>query len=346
MATISRFPFVRHLRADSNQHILVYSRGRVVRRGTGIAFFFNPLGVAVAQVPVEDCEAGFILRERSADFQEVVLQGTITYRFSDHVQAASRLNFSVSLAHGAWLEPPLERLANFWSQKIQTPARDYLVSVPLEEALRSGANNCRAAIETALRTDPEIEAMGLEVVSVQITAVSPSAEMEKAFQTPTREAVQQRADEAVFSRRALAVEKERAIKENELATEVELARRQDELIQKQGQNRLREVEMEAGAEMARLDAQVRRDTLAATAAAEQLLVKSRADADARRLRDEAAAEGERRRVEIYAAAPERVALGLALQQLAGKIETIQHLNLTPDLLGASLQQLLRDQAGK
>ena len=48
---------------------------------------------------------------------------------------------------------------------------------------------------------------------------------------------------------------------------------------------------------------------------------------------------------IWRDAPTHVLLGLAAQQLAGKIESIQHLNITPDLLGASLQQLLRDNAG-
>jgi len=346
MASITHFPFLRHLRADSNQHILVFRHGRAVRSGAGISFFFNPLSAVIAQVPVEDCEAGFLLRERSADFQEVNVQGTLTYRFADYAQAASRLNFSVSLVNGVWLDPPLERLATFWSQKAQQPAREYLVGVPLEQALRSGAEACREAVEDALRSDEEIQAMGLEIVAVQIAAVTPSAEMEKAFQTPAREAVQQKADEAVFQRRALAVEKERAIKENELATEIELARRQDELIQKQGQNRLREVEMEASAEKARLDAQLAREALAAQAQAQNVRVASQASADGQRMLAEAAAEAEKRRVEIYSGAPERVALGLALQELAGKIQTIQHLNLTPDLLGASLQQLLRDNAGQ
>src|SRR5690349_1413057 len=88
MATITKFPVLRHLRADSNQHILVLHNGRVVRHGAGISFFFNPLSAVIAQVPVEDCEAGFMLRERSADFQEVNVQGTLTYRFGDYPKAA------------------------------------------------------------------------------------------------------------------------------------------------------------------------------------------------------------------------------------------------------------------
>ena len=48
----------------------------------------------------------------------------------------------------------------------------------------------------------------------RVTGVSPTSELEKALQAPAREKIQQDSDEAVFTRRALAVEKERAIKED------------------------------------------------------------------------------------------------------------------------------------
>jgi len=51
--------------------------------------------------------------------------------------------------------------------------------------------------------------------------------MEKAMEAPIRECIQQEADEAAFARRALAVEKERAIKENELKNQIELAKRDE-----------------------------------------------------------------------------------------------------------------------
>ena len=61
-----------------------------------------------------------------------------------------------------------------------------------------------------------MQELGLHLVAVRVADVSPAAEMEKALRQPTREKIQQQADEATFERRALAVEKERAIAENEL----------------------------------------------------------------------------------------------------------------------------------
>src|SRR3546814_2858334 len=54
--------------------------------------------------------------------------------------------------------------------------------------------------------------------------------------TPTFEALQQKADEAMFERRALAVDKERAIAENELGNKTELARREKQLIAEEAEN--------------------------------------------------------------------------------------------------------------
>lgn len=58
--------------------------------------------------------------------------------------------------------------------------------------------------------------MGLEIVPIRVAALAPNPELSRALQAPTFESLQQKADEATFSRRALAVDAERAIAENEL----------------------------------------------------------------------------------------------------------------------------------
>ena len=95
MAHITRLAFARHLRAEPNQYILYYRAGSLARKGTGLAYWFHPLSAAVAQVPVEDIETTFVLREWSSDFQEITVQVTLTYRFVDPEKAAQRINFSI-----------------------------------------------------------------------------------------------------------------------------------------------------------------------------------------------------------------------------------------------------------
>lgn len=340
MAQISRLLFARHLRSEPNQYILHYRRGKLVRQGAGLAYWFHPLSAAVAQVPVQDIETTFVLNERTSDFQEVTIQATIVYRCADALKAAQRINFSISLTKGVWLEQPLERLANVWAQWAQEPARSQINRLTVVEAVRSGAQDVQAALEAALAEHSEMAAIGLSLVSVQVDQVVPAAELEKALQTPTRESIQQKADEATFSRRALAVEKERAIKENELATEIQLARQQEALLEQQGANRRLEIQQEAEAQKLAAEAQVERELIAAEGLSQRLAVESQARAEARQRELAVETATERQRVEIWRDAPSAVNLGFALQRFADKVQNIQHLNVTPDLLGDSLQRIL------
>ena len=345
MAHISRLSLVRHLRATPNQFILHYRKGKLVRSGSGLSYWFNPLSAAVAQVPVEDVETTFMLRERSLDFQEVKVQVTLTYRVVDPVKAALRMNFTLSLESGAWVEQPLERLATAWAHWALQPARAVLNALPLVGAVRAGIVATRDAVEEALRTNPEVEAMGLALVSVQIDQVSPTPELEKALQTPTREAIQQKADEASFQRRALAVEKERAIKENELATQIELSRRQEELIRQEGANQMRDVQQHCERTRLGVEAEVEQKTLTAEGDAKQMKIRAEGEAAARRLTLDVESEAERRHVELWKDVPAGTILGLGLQGFAGKVDSIQNLNVGPDLLGDALARLLKDKPG-
>jgi hypothetical protein len=79
--------------------------------------------------------------------------------------------------------------------------------------------------------------------------------------------------------------------------------------------------------------------------AKQAQIRAAAQAQAERTVAAAQLETEQQRAAIYTQAPGRVALGLALQKLAGSIQSIQHLNITPDLLGSNFEQFLRDGGG-
>lgn len=344
MAQITHYPFIRHLRAEPNQYILHFSNGRLRRKGPGLAYWFRPLSAAVMQLPVEDIETTFILNERSSDFQEVSVQVTLAYRISDPEKAAQRINFTLSMAHGSWLEKPLERLAGMWCQWARHPVRMQVTTMPVVEALRSGAKTIREALDSALRANPETESMGLALVSVQVDQVAAMAEVEKALQVPVRESIQQKADEATFQRRALAVEKERAIKENELETEIELARRQEDLIRREGDNQMLAVHQDSEQQKFSIESEAERKAIAARGSAQEARIRADGEAAAKRLLLETETEYEERRVQVWKEAPSSVILGFALQSFAEKVKTIQHLNLTPDLLGEVIQRLILDRA--
>ena len=154
--------------------------------------------------------------------------------------------------------------------------------------------------------------------------------MEKALRTPTRERIQQQADEATFERRALAVEKERAIEENELQNRIELARREAALIEQQGENDRNRAREQAQAALIESESQ-----------AERTDIEARAKAGSIESIEQARVNAERERMGIYRDFPSEKLLGLAADKLAGKLQRIEHLNLTPDLLGGMMTRLVQ-----
>jgi regulator of protease activity HflC (stomatin/prohibitin superfamily) len=330
MAEIRRYPIVRHLRAEPSFHILRFRRGRLVASGRGLAFWFRPLSTSVAEIPMDDRELPFLFHGRAKDFQDTAVQGVISYRVVDPERVAERVDFSLDLATGATLEQPLEKLAGLLTELAQQFAFSYLAQTELRPLLAEGVAEIRERIWQGLRTEAGLEAMGLDVVAVRVGAVKPVAEVEKALQVPVREAIQQEADGATFRRRAEAVEKERAIQENELQNQIELARREANLIDQRGENERKRVSDEAAAAR-----------IAADAEAERTGIRARAQADSIEAVQQARVQAERDRMEIYRDFPTERLIGLAAQRLAGKLRRIEHLNLTPDLLGGLLTSLVQ-----
>lgn len=328
MAEIKTFPLLRHLRAQPTSHVLAYRGGKLRREGPGQAFWFRAITTAIAEVPIDDREQPFVFTVRSADFQTLTVQGVITYRVVDPERVARRIDFAVDLGTGRWLQTPLDQLAGLVSQLAQQFIIDQLVTREVRRILADGVAPIRANIADGLAAEPALADLGIEVVAVRVASVAPTAELEKALQQPTREAIQQAADEATFGRRAQAVEKERAIAENELGNRIELARREEELVGQEGANARKRAEERAAADLVEATAADEREALDATRRAATI-----DEVQGAQLRVDA----ERARIDAETGAD--ILLALAVRELAGQLPNIEHLTITPDLLAPLLTKL-------
>jgi regulator of protease activity HflC (stomatin/prohibitin superfamily) len=277
----------------------------------------------------------------------------------------------------------LEQLASLFTNTVQKHATRYIAGKDIQQLIIDGPEDIQTAIEQGFAEEHVFAEMGMKVVSLGIKEIKPVAELEKAMQIPTRESIQQNADEATFQRRAQAVEKERAIAENELQNQIELATREENLIAQQGKNERRRVDEQATAEEAQVRALIQQEQLQAEAVARKTTMEAQteserqgilsqsdseartldaetraktrrvlgaAEADAVRLEGKAEAEkreaiglaeatGEKERMAAYETLPANVVFALALQELAGKLQKIEHINITPDVLQTNLADL-------
>jgi hypothetical protein len=193
------------------------------------------------------------------------------------------------------------------------------------------------AVKERLVGAEEITALGLEVLGLSILAIKPTPETARALEAETREKLFRDADEAVYARRNSAVEQERAIKENELNTEiaVENKKRQIRETQMEADRAVQEKKhiQQKEALEANIGLEDRRKNLVALAAEN---AKAEADARAYGVSTTMKALGSADTKILQALAtsgmkPEQL-IAFAFQELAGKAEKIGQLNISPDLL--------------
>jgi regulator of protease activity HflC (stomatin/prohibitin superfamily) len=310
---------LRHLRADAGAHVVRFRNGRPVKSGRGLSFWFSPHRASIAELPVDDRNMVLFFKGRSKDFQAVTVQGNLTWRVADPDVLGMRVDFSIDLKTGRYTAKPVEQIEGLLTGMSQQLATQYFAQGTVHELLDAGIEPLRVRLEQGLSGSERLAAMGIEIVAIRLAAIAPTTELERALQTPTFESLQQKADEAVFERRALAVEKERAIAENELHNKTELARREQELIAQEAAN-------------AHNRAEGARDAL-----------QIEADGEASRIRavEQASADMEQARIAIYRDLPPHVLLGLAARAFAEKLTKVDQLNVTPDMLASVINELGR-----
>lgn len=328
MADITRRAGWRHLRSAPTAHIRHHRRGRLVHDGTGLSFWYRSLTAALSEVPVNDRELAMAFHARTADFQDVSVQSTVTYRIGDPEAAATRLDFSIDPDTGAWRGAPLEQIATLLTETAQQHALDVLARTPLAGALVDGVAAVRDRITDGLTAEPRLPATGIEVVAVRVVAIRPEPEVERALRTPAREQIQQEADRATYERRAVAVERERTIAENELASKIELARQEERLVDQRGTNARREAEESAAADSVRAEAEaVRKVRLA------------RAEAEAAREVGEARAAAQAAWLRVHGEVDPTTLHALAATRAAENLPRIESVTVSPDVLTALLGRL-------
>ena len=89
---------IRFIKVQPTTHLLQFKDGQIARSGPGLAFFYYGPKTSLVAVPLASADAPFIFTEVTADFQEVSIQGQVTYRIADPVKIAQLINFTLDPA--------------------------------------------------------------------------------------------------------------------------------------------------------------------------------------------------------------------------------------------------------
>ncbi len=231
----------RFFKGQPTEYIIKYASGKVVREGTGLAFYYLAHNTQIVAVPTNSTDGNFIFNEATNNFQAVTIQGQFTYRIVAPRQAAALLNFTMEPYRRNYLSQDPEKLSQRIANIIQVETRGEIQRRTLEETLRD-SQAIAAVVMQKIRDALLLQELGVELLNIFFVSAKPTPEVAKALEAEYRETLLRKADEAIYARRGAAVEEERKIKESELNTSVSLEQRRRELIELEGQNAQQEAE--------------------------------------------------------------------------------------------------------
>ena len=206
------------MKVPPTTYVLQYKHGKVKREGAGLSFVYYAPTSTIVAIPMASADVPFVFQEATADFQSVTIQGQLTYRVADPTRLSSLLDFSVDRS-GRYYSDDHRKLPERLIHILQSLTRAITQRLTLEIALVSSDSIVAEAL-AKLRTSDAVSALGVEILSLSIVGIQPTPETGRALEAEAREALQRRADEAIYARRNAAVEQERLIKESELNTEI------------------------------------------------------------------------------------------------------------------------------
>ena len=257
---------IRYIKVFPTEYVIHY-RGEVVRReGKGLAFFYYAPYSNISVVPTSTIDVPFIFNEITGDYQEITVQGQLTYRIIDPKKVASILNYTVD-SNGYTSEDP-EKLSQRLLNIAQVQTRQSVLEHHVQDVMKM-SHELSQHVLGAIKQNPIIGELGLEVLTFAILAIKPTPEMSRAMETEARESLLKKADDAVYARRNSAVEQERKIKENELSTEVAVAEKRRQVQETEKNTEI------AMAEKNRIIQNTQMDTRIQLAEKEQAVQKAR-----------------------------------------------------------------------
>ncbi|MBI5934045.1 MAG: SPFH domain-containing protein [Chloroflexi bacterium] len=334
---------IHYIKAAPTQYVFHFTRGRKIRGGAGLAFFYYKPTSSIVIVPIGSGDAPFIFNELSQDFQPLTVQGELTYRIQNPELVSTLLNFTIDGQPSRYVSDDPQKLSQRLINLLQVLVRAEVQRLPLRQVIHSSEAIASAVLEKFKGSD-SLQALGVEVMALSIQGIKGAPEVARALESEAREDLMRRADQAIYDRRNASVEQERRIKENELNTEIAVEEKKRQIRQtkveadlavEKKQQEVRQLELSG-----QIDLEKERKQLVTTRSE-----NARAEADVQAYALEASLKAFKgmdqavlQMLAVQSADP-RLMVSLAFKEIAQNAGKIGTLNVTPELL----ETLMREQ---
>ena len=225
MGTLHHHPFLIRYQGGAGDHVVQIRAGRTIRSGVGQSFWLRAGRCALAEVPTANRAHSFLVQATTSDQQNINAQVAITYHIEDAEAAAAHYDFGLypreagADAQGLWqIDETVTRIAF-------SALASAIGEMMLTDAISGSLERVGRVLAQAFASDEQLRATGVAVVDARLLSLRPDEGVESSLRAPLLEQLQAEADRALYERRALAVERESQISENEMQSKLDLAAR-------------------------------------------------------------------------------------------------------------------------
>ena len=134
-----------------------------------VSFFCFAPTTSLVLVPVGSVDVPFIFEEVTSDFQQVTVQGQVTYRVADPKKLSQLMNFTLAPGGKGYASDDPKKLPQRLINHAQVLTRASLKSLPLRQALGQ-SENLVSTLRQGLQTAEVITSLGVEVLGLQPSA--------------------------------------------------------------------------------------------------------------------------------------------------------------------------------
>mgnify|MGYP001560132026 CR=1 FL=1 len=235
-----------YFRGEPTHHQRMTANGKMIASGRGLACIYLPFRTNIESLAMTALDQPFSFRETTIDSQEATLQGAFLYRVINPQVALDHYNFVIDPSTGNCKGDGPQKMPESVLEIIRAQTRGFVQAKPLEEIL-TASTELSSTVLDKIKKMSVLTDMGLGVDVVYFSSITPKKEIAAGLEATYREKLLARADEASYARRAAAVEKERAIKTNQMDTDILIEEERKKLIALQAQNIESEAQAKANA---------------------------------------------------------------------------------------------------
>src|SRR5687768_12044772 len=158
-----------YFKANPTTYVVQYHKGQITQKGVGLSFFYFKPSTSLVAIPMASQHVPFMLKETTAAFQELSIQGQVVFRIAYAPKLASMMNFVLADNARDYASGDPEKLPNRILNLVQVLMRSEIQQLPLRDAL-TASRSLVATVREQLKASDVLAHLGIEVVDLAIQA--------------------------------------------------------------------------------------------------------------------------------------------------------------------------------